>query len=72
MRRVLACAALLVAVTTRAAPPLDFAQTTALLEQYVAERKIAGAVAAVHQRGQLVFFKAVGLQDVEEGSAMTE
>jgi CubicO group peptidase (beta-lactamase class C family) len=72
LRCVLACAALFVSVTTFAAPPPDFAQAAALLEQYVADRKIAGAVAAVHQRGQLLFLKAVGRQDVEEGSAMTE
>jgi CubicO group peptidase (beta-lactamase class C family) len=72
LRCLLACAALFVSVTTFAAPPPDFAQAAALLERYAADRKIAGAVAAVHQRGQLLFLKAVGLQDVEEGSAMTE
>jgi CubicO group peptidase (beta-lactamase class C family) len=69
---VLACAALLISMATRAASPPDFAQTTSLLEQYVTNRKIAGAVAAVHQRGQLLFLKAVGLQDLEARSPMTD
>jgi CubicO group peptidase (beta-lactamase class C family) len=69
---VLALAALLASVTTPAASPPDFTQTTSLLEQYVAERKIAGAVAAVHQRGQTLFLKAVGVQDLEGRSPMAE
>jgi CubicO group peptidase (beta-lactamase class C family) len=45
---------------------------TALLRQYVADRKISGAVAAVARRGKLVYLEPVGLQSFENGTAMTE
>ena len=49
---------------------LQFA--TAILRQYVADRKIAGAVAAVARRGKLVYLEPVGLQSVESKAPMTE
>lgn len=45
---------------------------TALLRQFVADRKIAGAVAAVARRGKIVYLEPVGLQSLETRSPMTE
>ncbi len=45
---------------------------TALLRQYVSDRKIAGAVAAVARRGKLVYLEPVGLQSLESKALMTE
>src|SRR6185436_9126891 len=53
-----------------AAGPLD--EATALLKQLVAERKIAGAVAAVAQHGKTIYLEAVGVQDLETRAPMTE
>jgi CubicO group peptidase (beta-lactamase class C family) len=47
-------------------------QATLLLQQFVADRKIAGAVAAVARRGQLAYFETVGAQDLETKAPMTE
>src|SRR5688572_10428934 len=47
-------------------------QATAILRQYVADRKIAGAVAAVARRGKLVYLEPVGLQSLESKAPMTE
>ena len=47
-------------------------QATAILRQYVADRKIAGAVAAVARRGKLVYLEPVGLQNLESRAPMTE
>jgi CubicO group peptidase (beta-lactamase class C family) len=47
-------------------------EATALLTQFVTERKIAGAVAAVARRGQLAYFQTVGVQDLDTKTAMTE
>jgi CubicO group peptidase (beta-lactamase class C family) len=41
-----------------------------LLRQFVAERKIAGAVAAVARNGQLAYLDAIGVQDLETRTAM--
>ncbi len=45
---------------------------TALLRQYVADRKITGAVAAVARRGKVVYLEPVGLQSLETKAPMTE
>src|SRR5882672_6303899 len=45
-------------------------QATDLLRQFVAERKIAGAVAAVARNGQLAYLDAVGAQDLETRAPM--
>jgi CubicO group peptidase (beta-lactamase class C family) len=45
---------------------------TALLRQFVADRKIAGAVAAVARRGKIVYLQPVGLQSLESRAPMTE
>jgi CubicO group peptidase (beta-lactamase class C family) len=45
---------------------------TALLRQYVADRKIAGAVAGVARRGKIVYLEPVGLQSLESRAPMTE
>ena len=45
---------------------------TALLRQYVADRRISGAVAAVARRGKLVYLEPVGLQSFESKAAMRE
>jgi CubicO group peptidase (beta-lactamase class C family) len=45
---------------------------TALLRQFVADRKIAGAVAAVARRGKIVYVEPVGLQSFESRAPMTE
>ena len=45
---------------------------TALLRQFVADRKVAGAVAAVARRGKLVYLEPIGLQTLESEAPMTE
>ena len=45
---------------------------TALLRQFVADRKIAGAVAAVARRGKIVYLEPVGLQSHESKAPMTD
>lgn len=45
---------------------------TALLRQFVADHKIAGAVAAVARRGKIVYLEPVGLQNLETRAPMTE
>lgn len=45
---------------------------TALLRQFVADRKISGAVAAVARRGSIVYLEPVGLQSFETRTPMTE
>lgn len=52
--------------------PAALAHATTLLERFVAERKIAGAVAGVARNGKLGYLKAVGVQDVGTGAPMTE
>jgi CubicO group peptidase (beta-lactamase class C family) len=47
-------------------------EATALLRQFVTERKIAGAVAAVARRGRLAYFETVGVQDLETRTPMSE
>ena len=48
------------------------AEATALLKQYVADRKIAGAVAAVARKGKLAYLEAVGVQDLASQTRMTD
>jgi len=43
-----------------------------LLQQVIAEHKIAGAVAAVARKGQLIYVQAVGVQDLDTRAPMTE
>jgi CubicO group peptidase (beta-lactamase class C family) len=45
---------------------------TALLRQSVADRRIAGAVAAVARRGRLIYLEPVGLQSLETRVPMTD
>ena len=45
-------------------------EATDLLRQFVAERTIAGAVAAVARNGQLAYLDAVGIQDLETRAPM--
>jgi CubicO group peptidase (beta-lactamase class C family) len=45
---------------------------TAVLRQFVADRKIAGAVGAVARRGKIVYLEPVGFQSLETRSPMTE
>jgi CubicO group peptidase (beta-lactamase class C family) len=52
--------------------PTPLAQATDLLKQFVAERKIAGAVAAVARKGRTAYLQAVGVQDLESRAPMTE
>ena len=44
---------------------------TALLNRYVTEHRIAGAVAAVARRGRIGYFEAVGVQDLQTRAPMT-
>ncbi len=53
-----------------AAAPLG--EATALLKQFVAEKKIAGAVAAVARHGKLAYLESVGVQDLETRAPMTD
>lgn len=45
---------------------------TAVLRQFVADRRIAGAVGGVARRGKLVYLEAVGFQDIDARTPMTE
>src|SRR3954471_7797983 len=54
---------------SRASAPLD--EATVLLKQAVAERKIAGAVAAVSHHGKTVYLESAGVQDLASGAPMT-
>lgn len=47
-------------------------EATRLLERFVAEQKIAGAVAGVSRNGRLAYLEAVGVQDVESRTRMTD
>jgi len=48
------------------------ADATALLNRYVGEERIAGAVAAVARHGRVGYLDAVGVQDLETRAPMTE
>jgi CubicO group peptidase (beta-lactamase class C family) len=63
-------AAALSIVALRAAGPFD--AVTDLLKQEIIERKIAGAVAAVSQHGEVVYQQAAGVADLETRAPMTE
>jgi len=79
-----ACATLLTVTaaarqqTTRVGPsgaglaPARLREATELLNRYVAEQRIAGAVAAVARRGQVGYLEAVGVQDLQTRAPMTE
>ena len=64
--------------TPRASPqaaglsPVRLREATDLLNRYVAEQRIAGAVAAVARRGQIGYLEAVGVQDLQTRAPMTE
>jgi CubicO group peptidase (beta-lactamase class C family) len=48
------------------------AEATTLLQRFVAEQKIAGAVAGVARHGRLAYLEAVGHQDLAARSPMTD
>jgi CubicO group peptidase (beta-lactamase class C family) len=48
------------------------AEATALLNQFVSDKQIAGAVAAVARKGQLAYLTAVGVQDLATQAPMTD
>lgn len=52
--------------------PDVLAEATALLQQFVAEGRIAGGVAAIARRGQVGYLQAVGVQDLASKTPMTE
>ncbi len=52
--------------------PAVLEEATALLTRLVADRKIAGAVAAVARRGTVGYLQAVGVQDLSTRTPMTE
>ena len=52
--------------------PAVLDEATALLTQLVADRKIAGAVAAVARHGRIGYLHAAGVQDLATGAPMTE
>jgi CubicO group peptidase (beta-lactamase class C family) len=52
--------------------PAKLGEAGALLARYVAEKKIAGAVAAVARRGKLAWIDGVGVQDFESRTAMSD
>jgi len=52
--------------------PAPLADATELLRRFVAEQKIAGAVAAVARKGKLAYLESVGVQDLETRAPMTE
>ena len=47
-------------------------EATELLNRYVAEQRIAGAVAGVARRGQIGYLEAVGVQDLQTRAPMSE
>ena len=47
-------------------------EATQLLSQFVTDRKIAGAVAAVARRGRLAYMESVGVQDLESKTPMSD
>jgi len=47
-------------------------QATDLLNRHVADKKIAGAVAAVARRGTLVYLESAGWQTIESRTPMTD
>ena len=47
-------------------------EATALMKALAAEKKIAGAVAAVARHGKLAYLESVGVQDLETRAPMTE
>lgn len=49
-----------------------FNDATALLNQYVHDNKIAGAVAAVAKNGKLIYFANIGVQDLATQIPMSE
>jgi CubicO group peptidase (beta-lactamase class C family) len=51
--------------------PAKLKEATALLERFVIDRKIAGAVGAVTRHGQVVYLEAAGVQDLEARTPMT-
>lgn len=51
--------------------PVRLQEATDLLKRYVAEQRIAGAVAAVARRGRVGYLEAVGVQDLETRAPMT-
>ena len=51
--------------------PAALAEATALLRQYVADQKIAGAVAAIARNGSVGYLEAVGMQDLATRAPMT-
>ena len=63
---------------TRATPesiglnPARLAEATDLLNRYVTDQKIAGAVAAVARHGKVGYLQAVGVQDLQTRAPMTE
>ena len=61
-----------VAPETIGLAPAVLDEATALLTQLVADRKIAGAVAAVARHGRVGYLHAAGVQDLATGAPMTE
>jgi CubicO group peptidase (beta-lactamase class C family) len=51
--------------------PERLGEVTALLQRYVDERIVAGAVAAVARKGRLAYLEAVGVQDLQARTPMT-
>jgi CubicO group peptidase (beta-lactamase class C family) len=52
--------------------PARLNEASSLLKQFVAEQKIAGAVASVARRGKVVYLEAAGFQNLEARTPMTE
>ena len=47
-------------------------EATTLLNQFVADRKIAGAVAGVARKGKVAYLEAFGVQDLQTSAPMTD
>jgi len=52
--------------------PNRLKEASSLLNQFVTERKIAGAVASVARKGKVAYVEAVGFQSLESRAPMTE
>jgi CubicO group peptidase (beta-lactamase class C family) len=51
---------------------VKLADATRLLQQFVTDKKIGGAVAAVARQGRLAYLESVGVQDLESKTPMSE
>jgi CubicO group peptidase (beta-lactamase class C family) len=52
--------------------PTRLREATDLLNRYVSEQRLAGAVAGIARRGRVAYLEAIGVQDLQTRAPMTE